>query len=110
MTTLAQPPVGGGQLYGTELVAVPTTVPTVNTAASPREHLPQGGGHPFYERLNQILKAAGFDGSSSSCGRQSMHEWADRAWRPAGMSGCCSSGISKALTRSGRLRGGRPTL
>ena len=23
--------------------------------------LPQGGGHPFYERLNQILNAAGFD-------------------------------------------------
>ena len=23
--------------------------------------LPQGGGHPFYERLNQILGAAGFD-------------------------------------------------
>ena len=23
--------------------------------------LPQGGGHPFYERLNQILDAAGFD-------------------------------------------------
>ena len=24
--------------------------------------LPQGSGHPFYERLNQILNAAGFDG------------------------------------------------
>ena len=23
--------------------------------------LPQGSGHPFYERLNQILNAAGFD-------------------------------------------------
>ena len=23
--------------------------------------LPRGGGHPFYERLNQILGAAGFD-------------------------------------------------
>ena len=23
--------------------------------------LPQGGGHPFHERLNQILNAAGFD-------------------------------------------------
>ena len=23
--------------------------------------LPQGGGHPFYERLNEILNAAGFD-------------------------------------------------
>ena len=23
--------------------------------------LPQGGGHPFYERLNEILGAAGFD-------------------------------------------------
>ena len=23
--------------------------------------LPQGGGHPFYERLSQILNAAGFD-------------------------------------------------
>ena len=23
--------------------------------------LPQGGGHPFYERLNEILCAAGFD-------------------------------------------------
>ena len=23
--------------------------------------LPQGGGHPFYERLNKILGAAGFD-------------------------------------------------
>ena len=23
--------------------------------------LPQGGGYPFYERLNQILNAAGFD-------------------------------------------------
>ena len=23
--------------------------------------LPQGGGHPFYERLNQILNATGFD-------------------------------------------------
>ena len=23
--------------------------------------LPQGGGHPLYERLNQILNAAGFD-------------------------------------------------
>ncbi len=23
--------------------------------------LPQGAGHPFYERLNQVLNAAGFD-------------------------------------------------
>ena len=23
--------------------------------------LPRGGGHPFYERLNRILEAAGFD-------------------------------------------------
>ena len=23
--------------------------------------LPQGGGHPFYERLNQILRTSGFD-------------------------------------------------
>ena len=26
-----------------------------------RADLPQGGGHPFYEHLNQILNAAGFD-------------------------------------------------
>ena len=23
--------------------------------------MPRGGGHPFYERLNRVLEAAGFD-------------------------------------------------
>ena len=47
--------------------------------------------------------------SSSSCARRSLHGWAGRVWRLAAMSGCCSSGTVKASTRSGRLRGGRPT-
>ena len=27
--------------------------------------LPRGGGHPFYERLNRILEAAGFDAAKT---------------------------------------------
>ena len=35
-------------------------VPTGDVGGRRRTY-PQGGGHPFYERLNQILNAAGFD-------------------------------------------------
>ena len=35
-------------------------VPTSDVGGATAD-LPQGGGHPFYERLNEILCAAGFD-------------------------------------------------
>jgi hypothetical protein len=57
--------------------------------------------HPFYPRLNAILDAHGFDRFvEERCRRSPPGSWAVQVWRAASISGCCSSGTSKASTPS----------
>ena len=65
-------------------------------------------GHPFFERLNQSLAKAGVDAFVEGLCAPFAVRMGGRAWRRAGMSGCCSSDSSKVWTRSRRSRGGRP--
>jgi len=59
--------------------------------------LPQGPGHPFYRRLNDLLAAHGFDAYVEACAGSSITtRWAGRAFRRACTSGCCSSVPSRA--------------
>ena len=69
--------------------------------------LPTSGGHPFFERLNRILAESGFDTFVEGL---CAAFYADRLGQPirgrVGISGCCSSAISKGCPPSGGLRGG----
>ena len=67
--------------------------------------LPQGAGHPFYERLNQVLNAAGFDafvwqppadrGAVGYCaaGENCWSDPSRTCARPAGCGGSIFEGI-----------------
>ena len=65
--------------------------------------LPQGAGHPFYERLNQVLNAAGFDAFVEKLCAGSMHGWGGQVWRRGATFGCCWWATSRAWIRSGRF-------
>ena len=70
--------------------------------------LSRSAGHPFYERLNRVLDDAGFDAFVEV---QRAKCYADGVGWPSLAPGryfCLLLGTSKAWTRSGRSRGGRP--
>ena len=57
--------------------------------------LPQGGGHPFYECLNQILNAAGFDAFVEKLCASFYARMGRRVWRRTATFGCCWSATSR---------------
>ena len=73
-----------------------------------QEHLfpptARGGGHRFYEALNNLLDDAMFDAKVEAlC---APHDATDKE---PGTAACCSSGTSKELVRSAASPGGAPT-
>ena len=52
--------------------------------------LPRGGGHPFYERLNRILEAAGFDAFVEGlCAQFYVAKMGRPSLAPGAISACC---------------------
>ena len=51
--------------------------------------LPPTGGHPFYQRLNQIVDAHAFDAFIEAQCASFYAASAARVWRRARTSGCC---------------------
>ena len=52
--------------------------------------LPRSPGHAFYDRLQEMLIEAGFDGFvEEPCGPTTRASGAGRRYRPADTSGCC---------------------
>ena len=52
--------------------------------------LPTAASHPFYRRLNQLLREHGFDDFVESGVRRLLRETMDRPGLPPGsISGCC---------------------
>ena len=52
--------------------------------------LPRSAGHPFYERLNELLEEAGFDGFvEDAAGGFTRRRWGVRVCRRGCTSGCC---------------------
>src|SRR5690242_11951215 len=66
------------------------------------------GGHPLYERLNQLLENEISTASPDRRARRSIRGQGDRDFRRASTSGCCWSDISKVSIKSAALLGGRP--
>ena len=60
--------------------------------------LPQCGGHPFYERLNEILWRWASMHSLRSCARRSMRGWGGRVWRRGVVSGNRAAGRRGSYT------------
>jgi len=58
--------------------------------------LPRSAGHPFYERLNQVLDDARFDAVVEAQCAPFYADGMGRPWPPTGTSGCCCSATSKA--------------
>jgi uncharacterized lipoprotein len=51
--------------------------------------IPRSPGHAFYDRLQTLLKEAGFDVSSRTPASRTMRRgWAPRHCRPAAISAC----------------------
>ena len=60
------------------------------------QKLPRSPGHPFYERLNQVLEKAGFDAFvEARCARFYAGASGGRVCARDGTSGCCWSGTSR---------------
>ena len=54
------------------------------------QKLPRSPGHPFYERLNQVLEKAGFDAFvEARCARYYADGIGHRVCARDGTSGCC---------------------
>ena len=54
------------------------------------QKLPRSPGHPFYERLNQVLEKAGFDAFVEAQGARIYAPGSEgRVCAPDGTSGCC---------------------
>ena len=52
--------------------------------------LPTAASHPFYARLNQLLREHGFDDfAEAQCAEFYADGWAGRAWRLGSIFGCC---------------------
>ena len=61
--------------------------------------LPSAASHPFYRRLNQLLREYGFDDFvEAQCARCYAETIGRRGLPPRIYSGCCWSAISRALT------------
>ena len=69
--------------------------------------LPTAASHPFYARLNQLLREHGFDDfAEKACAEfYAATRWGGRAWRLASTSACCWWVTSKASMRSVPSRG-----
>ena len=69
--------------------------------------LPRSAGHPFYERLNRVLDAAGFDAFVEEQCAKFYADGVGRPLAPGRYFRCCSA-TSRGWTRNVRLRGGPP--
>ena len=68
--------------------------------------LPQSGGHPLYQQVNQILEAEGFDRFvEKRCRRFHVGPMGRPSLPPRCISGCYSLGTSKGSTVSEALPG-----
>ena len=74
------------------------------------QELPRSPGHVFYEKLNEVLEAGGFDRFVEElCAAHYAEDRDGRRFRRASTSGCCSSATSRGSIRSERSRGAAPT-